>query len=304
MDSPIRTITTQKLIESVSVSNGIALVACELNNANQGVFTYDLTSGQLLQTLKGQGNIDPGSAALSPDARLAVVATDGPRAVLWDAHSGALLKTAASPGPGSDNNSQVAFSPDGKVIASMYLADLVIFDTTLSQKSHFKIVNPGGTGRAIPFSSEGRFLALGFSRLDNGPELIVFDLVSGQAKFTVSTSNGIGVTGLAWAGNNVLSGKGDGSIQLYDGQSGAPVSRTFPKHSQPVMAIAVSPDGRLALSGSRDGTMKVIEIATGKELHSFTHGDGQIASVAFADNGKTAVSCGGMSIKLWDLSGL
>lgn len=303
METPIRTITTQKLIESVSVSNDIALVSCELNNANEGVFTYDLNSGQLRQTLKGQGNIDPFSAALSPDGRLAVVATDGPRAVLWDARTGALLRTVPSPGVGSDNNSKVAFSPDGQIIASVYLGDLVVFDTALAQKNHFKIVNPGGGVRAIPFSPEGRFLAVGFSRLDNGPDLIVYDLVSGQVKFTVATNNRIGVTGLAWTGNNLLAGKADGSIQLYDGQSGAPITRTFPKHARPVMAVAVSSDGRLALTGSEDSTMKVIEVATGKELHSFNHG-GQIASVAFASNGKAAVSCGGTSLTLWDLSSL
>jgi WD40 repeat protein len=82
------------------------------------------------------------------------------------------------------------------------------------------------------------------------------------------------------------------------------VSRPFPKHPKPVKALAASSDGRLALAGSDDGTMKVIEIATGKELHGFNHRDGQVEGVAFASNLKAAVSCGGKTLKLWDLTGL
>jgi WD40 repeat protein len=61
---------------------------------------------------------------------------------------------------------------------------------------------------------------------------------------------------------------------------------------------------RWALSGSDDGTMKVIEIASGNELHSFNHGDGQVVGVGFANNSTFAVSAGGKSLKVWDLSGL
>ena len=149
MDTPIRTITNQTFVKGLSVSNDIALVGSELNNANQGVFTYNLNGGQLLQTLNGQGNTSPLSVALSPNGQLAVASTIDLRAALWDDGSGRLLKTAQGPAAVSDNSSRVAFTPDGQLILSSYFGDLTVFDTTLAQKSQFRVHVAGGTLFAI-----------------------------------------------------------------------------------------------------------------------------------------------------------
>jgi WD40 repeat protein len=285
MDTPVRTITSETFINSAAVSNNIAVVGSEMNNANEGVHTFDLTTGQLLQTLRGQGNNSPVAVALSPNGQLAVASTP-------------------AEGVATDTNGRVAFSPDGQLILAAFFADLVIFDTALGQKSKFRIHNDGGTLFAIASSPEGRFMAAGYVRFDSGNDLVIYDLVSGQPKLTLVTNKGDGVTCVAWTGNNIITGSGDGSIKLWDAQSGAMVSRPFPKHPKPVKALAVSSDGRLALSGSDDSTMKVIEVSTGKELHSFNHGDRQVEAVAFASNSKIAVSGGGKTLKLWDLTGL
>ena len=305
MDTPIRTITNQTFVKALSVSNDTALVGSELNNANQTVFTYSLNGGQLAQTMQAQGPSDSAnSVALSPDGRLAVASTIGFKAVLWDATTGHLTKSVPADPATSDNSGRVAFSPDGQVILSSFMGDLNIFDTTLALKSKFRVHVAGGTLFGLASSPEGRFAAAGYVRFDNGTDLVVYDMLSGQAKLSLITNKGAGVTSVAWTGNNLLTGSGSGSILLFDAQSGAPVSRPFPKHPKPVKALAISADGRLALSGSDDGTMKLIEIATGKELHSFNHADGQVEGVAFANNAKAAVSCGGKTLKLWDLSGL
>ena len=304
MDTPVRTITSETFINSAAVSNNIAVVGSEMNNANEGVHTFDLTTRQLLQTLRGQGNNSPVAVALSPNGQLAVVSTQVSRAVLWNASTGSLIKSAPAEGVATDTNGRVAFSPDGQLILAAFFADLVIFDTALGQKSKFRIHNDGGTLFAIASSPEGRFMAAGYVRFDSGNDLVIYDLVSGQPKLTLVTNKGDGVTCVAWTGNNIITGSGDGSIKLWDAQSGAMVSRPFPKHPKPVKALAVSSDGRLALSGSDDSTMKVIEVSTGKELHSFNHGDRQVEAVAFASNSKIAVSGGGKTLKLWDLTGL
>src|SRR5689334_3901350 len=45
--------------------------------------------------------------------------------------------------------------------------------------------------------------------------------------------------------------------------------RTLVGHSDWVQSVAFSPDGRTALSGSSDQTLKLWELATGKEFRTF-----------------------------------
>src|SRR5262245_15360864 len=69
-------------------------------------------------------------------------------------------------------------------------------------------------------------------------------------------------------------------------------------HSQRVTSVAFSPDGRRALSGSDDGTMKLWDVAAGVLVRTFA-GDFTRA-VAFSPDGNHVLSAGNERIKLWD----
>jgi WD40 repeat protein len=74
-------------------------------------------------------------------------------------------------------------------------------------------------------------------------------------------------------------------------------------HSNSVNSVAFSPDGRYALSGSKDNTMKLWEIASGSEIRTFTGHSSSVYSVAFSPDGRYALSLSGDStMKLWDLA--
>lgn len=51
---------------------------------------------------------------------------------------------------------------------------------------------------------------------------------------------------------------------------GGPLLHTLKGHSNPVNAVAVTSDGRLVVSGSYDGTLKLWELASGMMLATFT----------------------------------
>ena len=56
-------------------------------------------------------------------------------------------------------------------------------------------------------------------------------------------------------------------------------------HTSEVNAVAVSPDGRLILTGSRDGNAKLWNRA-GQEIQTFKVGETDVLAVAFSPDGR------------------
>ena len=68
-----------------------------------------------------------------------------------------------------------------------------------------------------------------------------------------------------------------------------------------VTSVAFSPDGKWALSGSNDNTVRLWDCQTGKELRSFLGHSDAVSSVAFSPDGKWALSgSDDKTVRLWD----
>jgi WD40 repeat protein len=79
--------------------------------------------------------------------------------------------------------------------------------------------------------------------------------------------------------------------------------RRFEGHTQGIIQVALSRDGRLALSGSADQTARSWEVATGKELNKFAGHTNQVYAVALRPDGRQALTGSEDNLmKLWDVA--
>lgn len=78
-------------------------------------------------------------------------------------------------------------------------------------------------------------------------------------------------------------------------------------HTQPIICVAMSPDGKTIASGSQDNTIKLWNAATGELLETLNGHHSAIIALAFSPDGKILASSSNHefndgTIKLWDLN--
>lgn len=150
----------------------------------------------------------------------------------------------------------------------------------------------GGPVRALAFSG-GNLASAGFDQ-----SMIVWDQEAGRARAVVRWHAGA-VNALApLPGGGFASAGEDGRIALWPAAPGSRPDRVLEGHTEPVAALALSPDGAWLASASWDGTARVWPLAGGEPRVLRGH-RGNVNAVAFRGDGVVATAGFDGTVRLW-----
>ncbi|MFM6669103.1 MAG: WD40 repeat domain-containing protein [Dolichospermum sp.] len=101
-----------------------------------------------------------------------------------------------------------------------------------------------------------------------------------KVKFTIEGhSDSVDAIALTPDGKTVIAGSGDGTIKVWDLETGE-IEFTLEGHSSWVTEIAITPDGKTVISGSWDNTIKIWDLETRKEKFTFKGHSGWVKAIA------------------------
>jgi WD40 repeat protein len=191
----------------------------------------------------------------------------------------------------------VAFSPDGKLVASASHDQTVRFWDSATGAARSMLKDPSGGVNDLAFSPDGKLVA----SVTSGPTVRLWDSATGAAR-SVIESNSSSIVAVAFSpdGKLVASASWDRTIRLWDSTTGAAHS-TLEGHSKAVHAVAFSPDGELVASASWDRTIRLWDSGTGAVRSTLKGHSGSVNDVAFSPDGKLVVSAShDQTVRLWD----
>jgi WD40 repeat protein len=243
--------------------------------------SWDVATGNLVRKFDGRvGAPSDRPLAISADGRLlAAVSRIGPSTIdLWDVRTGTRLHRLLGD---RDWDHAVAFSPDGKLLASQS-EDVTIRLWDVATGKELRRLDGHGMGsNCLTFSRDGKSLISG----GGGRAIHIWEVDTGKKVWPPDGHwDEVYDVAVSPDGKTVASGSADGTIRLWGLRTGTALGLRG-KPWRRLSSVVFSPDGKLLASANdfTDGG-RLIRVDTGAELCRLNAG-----ALGFAEGGKALV---------------
>jgi WD40 repeat protein len=197
----------------------------------------------------------------------------------------------------------VAFSPDGRILASADYGTIKLWDPATGRQLRSLRAHTDRIG-GLAFSPDGRLLA---SASDDRTIKLWHPATGELARLLRTPWGAVNAVAFSPDGRMLASGHQDAAERrpgiglLWDLATGKPARVLHADTKRGVWSVAFSPDGKSLATGDDDGTARLWEVATGRQQRVLHGHSWYVYSVAFSPDGTRLATGGGDGvINLWN----
>ena len=260
---------------------------------------WDLASLRQLPDLDKNRSY-PSTFSVAPNDTIAAVSFEE-SVRRWEINGGKALKPLAI--RLNDFPAQVAYSPDGKVLAVGYESGFIdLVDPESGKPLPHDLMKVPNIVQRLVWSPDGRFLAVGHGA---NASVLVYHAASGRQRRLLTHAlfpkRGMGQFVFAPDGRTLAVSNRRNLVVLFELNTGE--VRLTISNLTTAKALAFSPDGRTLVVGSGDNSIRFLDVFTGEERARLNgNGNGIDSLLIFPDGKRMASGCGDCTIVLWDVA--